>query len=238
MCTTTGFIWVWGSKFESLIVHSEGSTHWATSLLFQFLFWRQVSLKLKAISLPQCSATIPSCEEPFFLPEGLLGVHYNEEWLFYLSPFFRLGNWGVGWGWGCHWRSKRWGNYISGPCQPYLSSILRQVKKKKKKVCVGWRDGSVVKCWLLFQRSWVQFPAITWWLTAICNEIWCPSSSDVFEDSYSVLTHIKWIILKKSVCMKQGYENMCYIQCGYIRKRAAFSMITWENMYCVQCGYI
>jgi hypothetical protein len=28
--------------------------------------------------------------------------------------------------------------------------------------------------WLLFQRSWVQFPATTWWLTTICNEIWCP----------------------------------------------------------------
>jgi hypothetical protein len=28
--------------------------------------------------------------------------------------------------------------------------------------------------WLLFQRSWVQFPATTWWLTTICNVLWCP----------------------------------------------------------------
>jgi hypothetical protein len=27
---------------------------------------------------------------------------------------------------------------------------------------------------LLFQRSWVQFPATTWWLTTICHEIRCP----------------------------------------------------------------
>jgi hypothetical protein len=27
--------------------------------------------------------------------------------------------------------------------------------------------------WLPFQRSWVQIPATTWWLTTICNEIWC-----------------------------------------------------------------
>jgi hypothetical protein len=28
--------------------------------------------------------------------------------------------------------------------------------------------------WLLFQRSWVQIPATTWWLTTICNEIRWP----------------------------------------------------------------
>jgi hypothetical protein len=28
--------------------------------------------------------------------------------------------------------------------------------------------------WLLFQRSWVQFPATTWWLTTICSRVWCP----------------------------------------------------------------
>jgi hypothetical protein len=26
---------------------------------------------------------------------------------------------------------------------------------------------------LLFQRSWVQFPAPIWWLTTICNDLWC-----------------------------------------------------------------
>jgi hypothetical protein len=38
----------------------------------------------------------------------------------------------------------------------------------------GWRDGSVVKNTNFFQRSWVQFPATTWWLTTICNGLWCP----------------------------------------------------------------
>jgi hypothetical protein len=32
----------------------------------------------------------------------------------------------------------------------------------------GWEH------WLLFQRSCVQFPATTWWLTTIYNGIWCP----------------------------------------------------------------
>jgi hypothetical protein len=32
----------------------------------------------------------------------------------------------------------------------------------------------VMAHWLLFQRSWVQFPATTWWLTTICNGIRCP----------------------------------------------------------------
>ena len=27
---------------------------------------------------------------------------------------------------------------------------------------------------LLFRRSGVQIPATTWWLTTICNKIWCP----------------------------------------------------------------
>ena len=38
----------------------------------------------------------------------------------------------------------------------------------------GWWDGSAGKntdC--SSERSWVQIPATTWWLTAICNEIWC-----------------------------------------------------------------
>ena len=38
----------------------------------------------------------------------------------------------------------------------------------------GWWDGSVGKSTrLLFQRSGVQIPATTWWLTTTCNWIWC-----------------------------------------------------------------
>jgi hypothetical protein len=33
---------------------------------------------------------------------------------------------------------------------------------------------SSLEQWLLFQRSWVQVPATTWWLTTICKGIWCP----------------------------------------------------------------
>jgi hypothetical protein len=39
----------------------------------------------------------------------------------------------------------------------------------------SWRDDWVVEeHWLLFQRSWVQIPATTWWLTTICNGIRSP----------------------------------------------------------------
>ena len=39
----------------------------------------------------------------------------------------------------------------------------------------GWWDGSVGKSTrLLFQRSRVQIPATTWWLTTICDKIWRP----------------------------------------------------------------
>jgi hypothetical protein len=47
---------------------------------------------------------------------------------------------------------------------------------KVKKIIIkrGWRDGLAVKSKMFFQKSWVQIPVTTWWLTAICNEIWCP----------------------------------------------------------------
>jgi hypothetical protein len=46
--------------------------------------------------------------------------------------------------------------------------------KLYKKAIWGWRHGSEVKSTdCFFQRSWVQFPATTWWLTTICNGIQC-----------------------------------------------------------------
>jgi hypothetical protein len=41
---------------------------------------------------------------------------------------------------------------------------------------VGWRDGSekALVSASHFQRSWLQFPATTWWFTTIYNGIWCP----------------------------------------------------------------
>lgn len=33
----------------------------------------------------------------------------------------------------------------------------------------SWRDSSMIKHWLLFQRTWVQFPIPTSWLTSICK---------------------------------------------------------------------
>jgi hypothetical protein len=44
--------------------------------------------------------------------------------------------------------------------------------KKGGGVLERWLSGQ--EHWLLFWRSCVQFPATTWWLTTICNGIWCP----------------------------------------------------------------
>jgi len=69
----------------------------------------------------------------------------------------------------------------------------------------GWRDGSVVKSTrLLFQSSWVQFPATIWWLTAICKEIQCPLLVYLKIDSYSVLIYNKW---KNKSLKKIGHSN-------------------------------
>ena len=55
--------------------------------------------------------------------------------------------------------------------------------ERLRSVTLGWRNGSMA--WLLFQQSWVQFPATTWWLH---NHV---PSSGVSKDSYSVLIYIK-----------------------------------------------
>lgn len=58
-----------------------------------------------------------------FYWKGSLRVPYNEEWLLYLSPFFRLGNRGLE---GGHWHSKQWGNCLSDPCQPSSPAFFRR----------------------------------------------------------------------------------------------------------------
>ena len=45
-------------------------------------------------------------------------------------------------------------------------------KQTNKQELERWLSGE--EPWLLFQRTWVQFPATTWWLTTICNGVWCP----------------------------------------------------------------
>jgi hypothetical protein len=53
-------------------------------------------------------------------------------------------------------------------------TLFTPKKKKKTKQTShrDWRGGSAVKSTkLLFQQSWVHFPATTWWLTSICNGI-------------------------------------------------------------------
>jgi len=63
---------------------------------------------------------------------------------------------------------------------------------------------------LLFQRSWVQFPATTWWLTAICNEIWWPFlvclTATVYSHKINKLKKKKW----KQITLKFLEKNHLY----------------------------
>jgi hypothetical protein len=73
--------------------------------------------------------------------------------------------------------------YTEKPC-------LEKTTTKKVERLGRERELSGEEHWLLFQRSSVQFPATTWWLTTICNgHPMLPSS--VPEDSDSVLTYMK-----------------------------------------------
>jgi hypothetical protein len=62
----------------------------------------------------------------------------------------------------------------NGRCQTLLLSTFESVLYQALTVQQGAVE--MAQCsehWLLFQRSWVQLPATTWWLTAICDGIWC-----------------------------------------------------------------
>jgi hypothetical protein len=62
--------------------------------------------------------------------------------------------------------------------------LLFSLKHKKIWGLERWLSGH----WLLFQRSWVQIPATTWWLTTTRNEIWSPLL--VYLKTATVCLHI------------------------------------------------
>jgi hypothetical protein len=54
----------------------------------------------------------------------------------------------------------------------------------KKQIRKSWRDASVIwGCWLLFQRTWVQFSAPTWQLTTVTS---VPGDLTPFLDSIGI----------------------------------------------------
>ena len=50
--------------------------------------------------------------------------------------------------------------------------VVEHIKTPRHRRLERWH--SVYEHWLLFQRSWVQLPVTTWWLTTICNGILFP----------------------------------------------------------------
>jgi hypothetical protein len=58
-------------------------------------------------------------------------------------------------------------------CKPRANTKVRLASCRES----GWDLERRLSSWehcLLFQRSWVQFLALTWWFTAISKAIWCP----------------------------------------------------------------
>jgi len=58
---------------------------------------------------------------------------------------------------------------------PFLHCVDSSLLTQENPIFRGlerWLSG--LDDWLLFQRSWFQIPATTWWLTTICNWIRCP----------------------------------------------------------------
>jgi hypothetical protein len=75
---------------------------------------------------------------------------------------------------------------------------LRFRKGRLRKMNMGWRDGSAAKSTDCSSR--VQFPATTWWLTTICNGVWCPLL--VSKESNGGVMHIINKLEKQTFLMK------------------------------------
>ena len=60
---------------------------------------------------------------------------------------------------------------------------------------------------LLFQRSWVQFPVITWWLITICNGIWVPLLACRYTCSRALICINK----KSCICRKCFLKRCIYL---------------------------
>jgi hypothetical protein len=70
------------------------------------------------------------------------------------------------------WTLTPFGRLVGDSCAAVQATLYTATHHSIRK---GWWDGSVGKSTrLLFQRSGVQIPATTWWLTTIRNKIWCP----------------------------------------------------------------
>jgi hypothetical protein len=78
--------------------------------------------------------------------------------------------------------------------------------------------------WLLFQRSWVQIPATTWWLTTTHNEIWCPPP--VCLKTATVNLHI---IINKSLKKGEIFIILVHV-CGFSVVNDRFPWISFLNV--------
>ena len=71
----------------------------------------------------------------------------------------------------------------------------------------GWLS-SEERC-LLFQRTWVQFSATTWWLTTICNDIWGPNEEETWSAALINLDYEAQYGQVQQSCLKRA-AHACF----------------------------
>ena len=86
------------------------------------------------------------------------------------------------------------------------------------------RAGEMAQQVRTLPKSWVPIPATTWWLTATCNEIWCP----LLAGLKSATVYLRIIIIKKSLgWSKQGLSERGWQEWAEVLK-IQFPTITWR----------
>jgi hypothetical protein len=89
---------------------------------------------------------------------------------------------------------------------PYLECVDPVHFSLKRKFMAG-EMVQQLRAWLFFQRSWVQFPATTWWLTTICNGIWCPLLVCLKIATVYSCTENKYILNKKEKFIQHSWSR-------------------------------
>jgi hypothetical protein len=160
------------------------------------------------------------------------------------------------WGRKCHLfflfsSSRMVDSLLTGAAQTTLAIVKGPAKPPRSRGTSARLDRwfSDLKHWLLFQRSWVQFPATTWWLITICNGIRCPLLVCLKKATvYSHIHEINQIILERgtSATQRRVYREqpqkwhlgcfLCIHECDTSRDLPR--QLCWMALYWLKAGLI